>query len=120
MRPEKAMLDWMKKRMSTLTETREADMEPAQPQGRVMSGKYILLYKYLDERYADAVVLTFSEIEDLLGFSLPEQARRSSEWWTDAADARVPGSNYSDSWILARRTARPNLQAHTVLFERLP
>lgn len=83
-----------------------------------MSGKYLLLYKYLEERYANVVVLTFSEIEDLLGFSLPEQARLSEGWWTDAADAHVPGSNYSDSWILARRTARPNLRAHTVSFER--
>jgi hypothetical protein len=112
------MLDWLKKRVSTRTQVRDADMEPAKPQGRVMSGKYLLLYKYLDERYANMVVLTFGEIEDLLGFSLPDQARLSPEWWTVAADARVPGANYSDSWTLARRTATPNLQAHTVAFER--
>jgi hypothetical protein len=114
------MLDWMKKRVSTPTAVREADTEPARPQRRVMSGKYLLLYKYLEERYATTVVLTFGEIEDLLGFSLPDQARLSPEWWTVGADASVPGANYSDSWTLARRTATPNLQAHTVLFERLP
>jgi hypothetical protein len=114
------MLDWMKRRLSTPILTREADVEPARPQGRVMSGKYQLLYKYLEDRYANVVVLTFSEIEDLLGFSLPDQARLSQEWWTDAAAAPVSGSNYSDSWILARRTAAPNLRAHTVAFERLP
>jgi hypothetical protein len=112
------MLDWMKSRLSTPIYTREADVEPPRPQGRAMSGKYQLLYKYLEERYANMVVLTFSEIEDLLGFSLPEQARLSQEWWTDAADTHV--SNYSDSWILARRTAIPNLRAHTVAFERQP
>ena len=82
-----------------------------------MSGKYLLLYKYLENRYADMVVLTFAEIEDLLGFALPDQARLQREWWTDAA-TNVAGPNYSDSWILARRTAIPNLLARTVAFER--
>ena len=71
-----------------------------------MSGTYVLLYKYLENRYADTVVLTFAEIEDLLGFALPEQARLQREWWTPAeTDA---GSNYSDSWVLASRTAVPS------------
>jgi hypothetical protein len=115
------MLDWMKmkRRISTVIPTREADEEPAKPQGRRMSGRYLLLHKYLDERYATTVVLTFGEIEDLLGFSLPDQARLSQEWWTDA-DSRGPDANYSDSWTLARRTAMPNLSSHTVVFERLP
>ena len=82
-----------------------------------MSGKYVLLYKYLENRYANTVVLTFKEIEDLLGFTLPDQARLHSEWWTDTA-AAVVGPNYSDSWILASRTAIPNMLARTVVFER--
>jgi len=79
-----------------------------------MSGQYVLLYKYLENRYANTVVLTFAEIEDLLGFRLPDQARLHQEWWTDAA----AGPNYSDSWILASRTAKPNMLARTVVFER--
>jgi len=82
-----------------------------------MSGTYLLLYKYLENRYADTVVLTFAQIEDLLGFTLPEQARLQREWWTDAAK-NVPIPNYSDSWILASRTAMPNLLAQTVVFQR--
>ena len=82
-----------------------------------MSGKYLLLYKYLEDRYANRVVLTFAEIEDLLGFLLPQQARLHQEWWTDAAIDRG-GTSYSDSWILARRTAVPNMAAQTVVFER--
>jgi hypothetical protein len=78
-----------------------------------MSGKYLLLYKYLENRYANTVVLTFAEIEDLLGFTLPGQARLHQEWWTDREI-----TNYSDSWILASRTATPNLLAQTVVFER--
>ena len=82
-----------------------------------MTGQYRLLYQYLENRYADTVVLTFAEIEDLLGFALPDQARLRQEWWTEAA-ITGGGSNYSDSWILASRTAAPNLLARTVAFER--
>ena len=74
-----------------------------------MSGRYALLYKYLENRYAGTVVLTFAEIEDLLGFALPEQARLKREWWTAVSAAEAAGPNYSDSWILASRTAVPNL-----------
>jgi hypothetical protein len=82
-----------------------------------MSGKYLLLYKYLQNRYADTVVLTFGQIESLIGFSLPDQARLNQQWWTNAA-ATAAGANYSDSWILARRVATPNLLAQTVAFVR--
>jgi hypothetical protein len=112
-----AMLDWMKRRVSTANQAAEADVETPMPQGRVMSGKYLLLYKYLEERYATTVVLTFAEIEDLLGFALPDQARLSQQWWTDANES-LPEPHYSDAWTLARRTAAPKLQARTVVFER--
>jgi len=62
-------------------------------------------------------VLKFSEIEDLLGFSLPDQARSHRGWWTDSA-TEVDPLNYADSWMLANRTAIPNLLAQTVVFER--
>ena len=87
------------------------------PPKRVTCGKGQLLYKYLSERYAQRVVLRFSEIEDLLGFSLPDQARRHREWWTEAT-ADVDLLNFADSWTLANRTAVPNLLAQTVVFER--
>ena len=111
------LLDWMKKRGSTASRHREPAAETAKPQGRVMSGQYLLLYRYLENRYASTVVLTFAEIEDLLGFALPDQARLHQEWWTDA-ETDAAGPSYSDSWILASRTAVPNLVARTVVFER--
>ena len=82
-----------------------------------MSGKYLLLYEYLENRYANTVVLTFAEIEDLLGFTLPDLAGSRQEWWTDGK-VNITGPHYSDSWILASRTATPNLVARTVVFER--
>ena len=98
------MLDWMKKRASVVRNHAEADTAAAQRRGSVMSGKYLLLYKYLENRYANTVVLTFAQIEDLLGFTLPEPARLRAEWWTNA-DPNATRPSYSHSWILASRTA---------------
>jgi hypothetical protein len=111
------MLDWLKGRGATAGVQDEAREEPPKPLGRVMSGNYLLLYKYLQNRYANTVVLTFAQIEDLLGFALPDQARQSREWWTDRK-INASSPDYSDSWILACRTAAPNLLARTVVFER--
>src|SRR5205809_5794940 len=107
------MLNWMKRRGPTTYLHREREVEP-QP---VMSGKYLLLYKYLHDRYADTVVLTFGQIESLLGFALPDQARLNQQWWSNPA-VTAAGATYADSWVLARRVATPNLLAQTVAFER--
>jgi hypothetical protein len=80
-------------------------------------GEYQLLYKYLRDRYANRLVLTFAEIEDLLGFSLPDPARLESEWWS-SGDPTAHRSPQSDSWILASRSATVNMTAQSVLFER--
>jgi hypothetical protein len=83
----------------------------------VVSGPYRVLFEYLEKRYANRVVLTFAEIEDLLGSALPDQARLSREWWTDAeVDAGQP--RCSDCWLLAHRSATPNLLARSVVFAR--
>ena len=111
------MLAWIKWRRSTTLNQLESDPNEAKVQRYAMSGKYLLLYKYLENRYANTVVLTFSEIEDLLGFSLPTVARLREEWWTKP-DREAPRPGYSDSWLLANRTARPNLLALTVVFDR--
>ncbi|HEY2904658.1 MAG TPA: hypothetical protein VGJ29_02095 [Vicinamibacterales bacterium] len=80
-------------------------------------GEYQLLYKYLHDRYANRVVLTFAEIEDLLGFALPGAARFHHEWW-GGVDALASQSPQADSWTLASRTATVNLSAQVVVFDR--
>ncbi len=92
-----------------------ADVPDTVPVVRGYAGEYKGLYKYLKERYANRVVLTFGEIEDLVGFALPDPARRQTEWWSDTA---VDRAAQSDSWTLASRTAKVNLAAQNVLFER--
>jgi len=82
--------------------------------------EYRALHKYLDDRYADTVVLTFAQIEDLLGFTLPDPARLDQEWWANLdADADGTPSPQCRSWAQASRTAKPNLRAQTVVFERI-
>ena len=110
------MLAWMRKRRSTAPSEPEPATDPAESRRSATTGKYVSLYKYLNGRFANVAVLTFAEIEDLLGFALPGQARLHQEWWTDAEINRG-GTSYSDSWILAGRTAVPNMAAHTVVFD---
>ena len=109
------MLAWMTRRRSMARTRPEPDA--ASVQRSIRTGKYVPLYTYLENRFANSVVLTFAEIEDLLGFTLPDPARLREDWWTSPdPDAAPP--RFSDSWILANRTARPNLLAQTVVFDR--
>jgi len=74
------------------------------------------LYAYLEHRYASVVVLTFEQIEALLGFALPTAARTEREWWTTTVETQ----RYSVAWTEAGRTAAPSLVAGIVTFERRP
>jgi hypothetical protein len=87
------------------------------PAARGSAGEYQLLYKYLADRFANRVVLTFAEIEDLLGFSLPGPARLQHEWWEEGASIAARSAQ-SASWTLASRTATVNMSAQSVVFER--
>jgi hypothetical protein len=86
-------------------------------QPSAVTAEYRALHKYLVERFADIVVLTFNQIEDLLGHPLPELARAEREWWANPAAESVP-SVQSLAWTQASRTATANLRACTVAFER--
>jgi hypothetical protein len=110
------MLEWMTRRRLARHEDLAADA--ANAKGSLRFGKSSPLHKYLDDRYAETVVLTFAEIEDLAGFPLPDLARLSDDWWT-APDPDTTRSAFADSWIQANRTARPNLGARTVAFLRV-
>src|SRR5689334_4367894 len=79
------------------------------------AGPYRLLFRYLRDRYADRLVLTFGQIEDLLGFPLPPSARSQSAWWDGDAHGSTPRSAQADAWALAARTATVNLSAGCVV-----
>ena len=86
---------------------------PATPH---VAGRYLSLYTYLERRYASNVVLTFEQMESLLGFALPAPASSERDWWTSPTDDL---DQHSDAWTVACRIATPNLLARTVAFERV-
>jgi len=78
---------------------------------------YMPLFTYLNRRYAVTVVLTFEQIEALLGFAPPSPAFADAEWWTvhDGSER-----SHTAAWTAARRSAAPQLSARIVAFERHP
>ena len=81
-----------------------------------VAAPYAPLQDYLKRRYADTVVLTFAEIEDLLGCALPDGARMSPEWWSNDDERSSPQSLV---WTKVGRRATAKLVARTVAFERV-
>jgi hypothetical protein len=116
------MWQWLKRR-NMLPRGETAPTSTA-PQRRRQAGADQPLFDYLEDRYAQTVVLTFEQIEDLLGTGLPEPARRDGGWWLEPQTETTAGTTGATiggtrAWTLAGRTARPNLQAQTVTFERV-
>jgi hypothetical protein len=113
------MLAWLKRgarNEEARNEVADAPIpEPAGPRGHGMSTAYLSLHKYLANRYADVVVLTFAQMEDLLGSPLPAPARKDPAWWNGDNHDNL---GHSNSWRLAKRTAVANLVSQTVTFER--
>jgi len=98
------MFDWLKKPGPARGLSPDVRREPTRAV-RPPGGRYEPVCRYVENRYADTVVLTFAEVEDLLGFSLPELARVELEWW-------------ASSLTVSSRTVTPNLAAEIVSFER--
>jgi hypothetical protein len=92
-------------------------MESAMPIGRAYTGEFRPLHKYLRDRFADRVVLTFGEIEDLLGFPLPAPAHLQAEWWDGAGSVGGPLA-HAEAWLAAGRTAVVNMSSKRVVFDR--
>jgi hypothetical protein len=108
------MWEWFQRRS---TPSSQAEAPSVAPRGRQTAGRYRFLHDYLRTRYADTVVLTFNQMEDLLGFTLPAEASSDQEWWARSG-VNPADSHCADAWLLANRTARPNLQARIVVFDR--
>ena len=122
-REYRVVTDWMM-RLGTFWSWRRRVAVPMEPPSTIFAfdrstppvpREYLSLYTYLEHRYATIVVLTFEQMEALLGFALPMPAYTESDWWTGAA-ALTQG--YSSAWIGAGRTATPNILAKTVTFVR--
>ena len=95
---------------------RSRPVPAAEPRPTGVPAEYLSLHSYLDHRYATTVVLTFEQMEALLGFTLPRSARTEPEWWTTTS--AVGACSHAAAWAGAGRTAVPNLLARIVTFER--
>lgn len=56
-------------------------------------GKYELLLHFFKEQTSQYVVLTFDELEEILGFKLPKSAYVYSEWWSPN------GHHHCQAWL---------------------
>jgi hypothetical protein len=80
--------------------------------------KYDPLKRHLDAQTAPSVVMSFHEIESVIGSALPEPASKYAESSANANPA-TKQHPYSQAWTSLGWRARANLTAGTVLFERV-
>lgn len=77
-----------------------------------MASKYEALTTYLSGCPEPVVVMTFSELDRLVG-GLPVSAQKHQAWWANTRTAQ-PHAHY---WLDAKRRATPDLKAGLVRFE---
>ena len=79
-------------------------------------GRYARLYRHLCARPGPEWWATFGEVERVLGFRLPDSARRYPAWWANSSGG---GHSQTLAWQAAGwRTRHVNLAEETLLFER--
>ena len=76
-------------------------------------GKYAALHRRLAATTDDVWRASFREIEDILGFPLPDSARLYPAWWSN-------GDRHSHAlaWQAAGFRARPRIVQEIIVFER--
>lgn len=70
----------------------------------------------LEGAHGQAVLLRFSDVEEILGRPLPASAYRFNAWWGN--ESSRAGHTQSRAWLLAGFEARVSLQRRTVEFRR--
>jgi hypothetical protein len=77
--------------------------------------KYEPLQQFLLERSEGQIPLSFEEIEAILGFELPDSARRYAPWWSNVGGTHVQAS----AWLAAGwRTSNVDVPGGRVVFVR--
>ena len=112
-------IDELEKRIAQLEEkigAGEGNAKVGKPIFPVECGnsKYQALSEYLYERWEKRIVLSYDEIEDVLGFELPTSAHTLPQsFW-----ANTEYHNYAKSWLLLGYKAKVNVKTKNVTFER--
>lgn len=82
----------------------------------VERGKYALLHRHLRARGGQEWRVSFTDLEELLGFTLPESARVHRPWWSNQ---RNGGHGHALAWQVAGwKTRAVDLEQETLVFER--
>lgn len=80
-------------------------------------GKYAALHDYLRQIQTDVWETTFSEIEMILGFPLPESARVHRPWWGNQKTNN--GRSQALAWGSAGwQTSAVDVERETLIFKR--
>ncbi len=76
--------------------------------------EYMVLGNHLNSLNISQVIMSFSEIEEILGFKLPESARASyaASWWANDKTHTQATAWLDVSW----KTRKPNIVNETVEF----
>ncbi len=77
--------------------------------------KYAPLGAFLASTGRDEVRMSFRDIEDLIGFSLPPSAHKHRAWWSNNASNNVMAHAWKDAGY---RSARVDMAGETLVFER--
>ena len=77
-----------------------------------VSAKYRGLAEYLLSTNETKVALTYSQIEEILGFPLPDTAKKFKQsYW-----ANTETHSYASSWMAVGYKARVDVESDTVIF----
>ena len=81
-----------------------------------MSNKYAPLTRFLRQQEAPRITMTFQELEEVLGFSLPASAWKYPSWWSNAASGQSQVRGWRDAgW----ETRDLDLRGRKVTFVRV-
>jgi hypothetical protein len=84
----------------------------------VKRGKYAPLFEYLQSLGGDVWDSSFSEIEDIIGFRLPNSARIHRPWWSNDTGA---GHSQAMAWCVPGwKATKVNLPTESITFVRSP
>jgi hypothetical protein len=79
-------------------------------------GKYDALEHFFKNSSSQSLTLNFSEIEEIIGATLPQSAHVHSAWWANDNS----GSHPHAVWLVAGwKVVHADRRAQQVLFERL-
>lgn len=114
-------IDELEKRVAQLEEKNNAQQNtslscterPAFP-AECSNGKYRALSEFLYESWEKRIVLTYKDLENILGFALPASAHNLPQsYW-----ANTEYHTYAKSWLKLGYKAKVDAENKKVIFER--